>query len=127
MKKIAKHLVSLCLLFLLILPFVASAQIEPMKELDRATNLRTLGTGGEGGIVTTIDRIITIALGFLGLLFVIWVLYAGFLWMTAAGDDGKVKKARTMIIEATIGVVIILAAYAITSFIISNIRTATTG
>jgi len=56
-------------------------------------------------------------LAFLGLAFFVLVIYGGILWMTAAGNDDQVKKARQIITAAVIGLVIVLSAYAITAFI----------
>jgi len=57
-------------------------------------------------------------LGFLGIIFVVLIVYAGYLWMTAMGNADKVEQAKKTIIRATIGLVIILASYSITNFII---------
>lgn len=86
----------------------------------------TIGTG-TADIRITIARIIRVALGFLGTLALLLVLYAGFLWMTAAGDQEKVQKAKRTLAQAVIGLVIIIAAFSITSFIISSLVRATTG
>ena len=45
------------------------------------------------------------------------IIYAGVLWMTAAGNEGQVTKAKNIIITSVIGTVIIAAAYAITNFV----------
>ena len=45
------------------------------------------------------------------------IIYGGILWMTAMGKENQVEKAKNIIIQAVIGLVIVLAAYAITSFI----------
>jgi len=58
--------------------------------------------------------------GFLGLLaviFIILIIYAGYNWMTAAGDEAKVTKAKETIQRAIIGLIIIVAAYSITYFV----------
>ncbi|KKW17395.1 MAG: hypothetical protein UY58_C0004G0019 [Candidatus Magasanikbacteria bacterium GW2011_GWA2_50_22] len=65
-----------------------------------------------------IARIIRVALGFLGLLALILILYGGFLWMTSAGNEEQIGKAKKVLINATIGLVIILSAFAIVQFII---------
>lgn len=72
-----------------------------------------------------IGKIIYIILSFLGIIFVVLTVYAGFLWMTAGGNEETVKKAKKWLENAVIGIVIILAAYAITSFVISQIINAT--
>jgi ABC-type nickel/cobalt efflux system permease component RcnA len=73
-----------------------------------------------------IGKIIYIILSFLGIIFVVLTVYAGFLWMTAGGNEETVKKAKKWLENAVIGLVIILAAYAITSFVISQIIKSTT-
>ncbi len=67
-----------------------------------------------------VARIIRIFLGFLGIIFVILLMLAGFKYMTAAGNDEKVKEAVKQIRNAIIGLLIILCSYAIVSFI-SNV------
>ena len=64
-----------------------------------------------------IGQIVGVALSFVGVLFLILMIYAGVTWMTAQGNDQQVSKAKSLLINATIGLVIVFAAYAITSFI----------
>ncbi len=80
---------------------------------------------GSTGLVDTLTAIIQVLLGFLGILAVLLILWGGFIWMTAAGDDSKVDKAKKMIYSGIIGIVIIFSAYAIASFVINQISTAT--
>ena len=54
-----------------------------------------------------------------GTLFLLLMIYAGFLWMTAHGDPKKVTDAKQMIVGAIIGVVIIGSAYTITSWVLT--------
>lgn len=65
-----------------------------------------------------IGQIINIILGFLGIVLLLLILYAGFLWMTAGGDEGKVKTARQIIANSIIGLIIIVAAFAISNFVL---------
>lgn len=71
--------------------------------------------------------IIKFILGFLGIIAVIIVLYAGFKWMTAGGNEENVSEAKKMLINGVIGLIIILSAYALTNFVINQIVGATTG
>ena len=64
-----------------------------------------------------IGKIIGAGLAFIGILFFILMIYGGFLWMTARGNEQQVEKAKNLIISAVIGLVIVLSAYAITSYI----------
>lgn len=72
-----------------------------------------------GGIIKT-------ALSLLGVIFIILIIYGGYLWMTAGGNEDKVSKAQTIIRNSVIGLAIVLAAYAITFFIVQQL-TDTTG
>lgn len=80
---------------------------------------------GKADIRTTIGQIINAALGFLGVVAVVIVLIGGFKYMTAGGSDEKVADARKWIISGIIGLAIILLAYAITSFVIDRLISAT--
>jgi len=79
----------------------------------------------QGNLMTIIGNIINVALGFLGVVFLVIILYAGFLWMTAGGEEEKVKKAKSLIFQGIIGLVIIVAAYAISSFVMGSLYNAT--
>ncbi len=84
------------------------------------TNTQQLGTAsglGKASIGSIIATIIQAALGFLAAIFLVLMIIAGFQWMTASGNDAQVKKAVDTIKTAIIGLVIVLAAYAITYFI----------
>lgn len=64
-----------------------------------------------------IGSIIGIVLSFIGVLFLCLMLYGGIIWMMARGNEQEVEKAKNIIISAVFGLVIVLAAYAITAFI----------
>ncbi len=59
----------------------------------------------------------------LGTLYLAYTVYAGYLWMTAAGDDEQINTAKATLRRATLGVVIVLMAYSITRFVTSLIPT----
>jgi hypothetical protein len=69
--------------------------------------------------------VIKVLLGFLGIIAVVIILYGGFKWMTAAGNEDAVSQAKKMIGAGVIGLIIILAAFAIAQFVISAIYNAT--
>ena len=73
-------------------------------------------------IAQVIGQIIYAILGFLGIIFILLLIYGGFLRMTAQGDPGKIKTSYGIITSAVIGVVIILASYTITAFIIGQVE-----
>ena len=78
-------------------------------------------------IRVTIVRVINIFLGFLGLIAVLIVMYAGYLWMTAGGDDEQIGVAKKLLINGAIGFTIIVSAFLITSFILSRLQEAVSG
>ncbi len=61
-----------------------------------------------------VANIIKVALEFLGMIFFVLTLYAGFLWMTAGGNEEQVGKAKSLLTQAVIGLTIVLSAYSIT-------------
>jgi hypothetical protein len=77
-------------------------------------------------IQTRTGQIIGVVLSFVGVVFLIMMIYAGIMWMTAQGNDQQVTKAKELLINSIIGIVIIFAAYAITAFVgnfVSNFTT----
>lgn len=81
-----------------------------------AENLELGNTDPRDAAVSIIKVIMT----FLGIVAVLVVLWGGFKWMTAGGNEDKVAEARKLIVAGIIGLVIILSAWAITSFVITQ-------
>ena len=81
------------------------------------------GLSNSSSIAQITGKIINVVLGFLGVIFVILLIYGGFMRMTAQGDSGKVETSMKIITSAVIGVIIIIAAYTITAFVMSRIET----
>lgn len=98
-------------LLLFVLPSVAQAQPDLGLEFAAETGLTTTD------IRTTISRIINAFLGLLGIIAVLIILYAGFIWMTAGGSEEKITKAKKLLINGFIGLAIIMSSYAIVSFL----------
>ncbi|MFH1822471.1 MAG: hypothetical protein ABH830_02105 [Patescibacteria group bacterium] len=71
-------------------------------------------------------RIIRVALGFLGLIALVLIIYAGWLWMSSAGEEDKINQAKKIIKNAIIGLIIILMSFAIVSFVLNKLLEATT-
>jgi len=68
-------------------------------------------------LATKAGLIIGVILSFVGVLFLILMIYAGILWMTASGNDEQIKKAKGLLVNAAIGIIIVFSAYALTSFL----------
>lgn len=69
-----------------------------------------------------IGNLISTALLFVGVIFLVLIIYAGIMWMTSGGNEEKAGKAKKLIGAAVIGMVIIFGAYVITSFVIEQIQ-----
>lgn len=65
-----------------------------------------------------IGTMIAALLGLLGVIFLILTIYAGLLWMTAGGNADNVKKAKAILLNSVVGLVIVLSSYAIASTVI---------
>lgn len=125
LEKIGKYLsAGVITLAILVLPVVVGAievsQITtPMQQAAGG-----LATSGSNNLYTIISTSINIVLSVLGVLLVIYFLYAGWLWMSSQGDEGKIKKAKSILYQSTIGLFIIFASYAIANFVITNLANA---
>ncbi|MBI2475589.1 hypothetical protein HYV69_04185 [Candidatus Uhrbacteria bacterium] len=72
-----------------------------------------------------IGGFISVILGVVGIIFLVLSVYAGVMYMTAGGDPAKVKKAKEILTQSLIGLIIIVAAYALTQFVVDQIISAT--
>ncbi|MBT3538605.1 hypothetical protein HN481_00580 [Candidatus Parcubacteria bacterium] len=83
----------------------------------------TAGAAGlnTGDVPTIVGNIIGSALSLISVLFFILMVYGGIVWMLARGKEEQSKKALDTIIGAIIGIIIVLAAYAITNFVFSSV------
>lgn len=80
---------------------------------------------GKSNLEDSAIMVIDIFLGILSLIAVILIIYGGFVWMTSAGNQDKVQSAQDILKAATIGLVVIMASWAITLYIIRYTTLAT--
>ena len=90
-----------------------------------STSASSASLGSATDLPTLVGRGISVVLGVLGIVFVVLVVYAGFLYLTSNGEEKNVGKAKKMLTQAVIGLVIIVSAYAISGFVISALTTVT--
>lgn len=69
-----------------------------------------------------VGTLIRAVLGLVGTVFFVLMVYAGFMWMTSGGNSDRAGKARTLIIQAILGLIVIVLAWAITNFVISALQ-----
>ncbi len=84
-----------------------------LKDTASAAKLDTYGDS----VPTIAGNIIGTLLSMISVLFFVLVLYGGILWMTARGSSETTEKALNTIIAATIGIIIVIGAYALTNFV----------
>lgn len=106
----------------LTLPIAVLAQSPFERAQGDLTNVAgAAGVGQQQELPVLVGRIINIVLGFIGILLIAYFIYAGFLWMTAGGNEENVTKAKTIIKNAIIGLIITVAAFAITNFVLGSV------
>ncbi|MFH1286751.1 MAG: hypothetical protein ABII02_03295 [Candidatus Magasanikbacteria bacterium] len=75
----------------------------------------------------TLGVVIQALLSFIGVIFMALVFYGGYLWMVSRGSEDNITKARKIISSSIIGLIITLAAYSITAFVVPTLLKKTTG
>lgn len=119
----AVSLVSVLVLSLMSTPAHGQLNVAIGTQLNQAAG-PAYSTGSGKDLPSIIGNYIKVFLGFLGVIAIVLIIYAGFLWMTAGGNDDKVGEAKTIIKNAVVGLIIITLAYAITTFILGSILNA---
>lgn len=80
---------------------------------------------GSNSPIATAGKIIQVLLGLLGIIAVSIVVYGGFLWTTSGGSEEKISKAKKLLQNTVIGLIIILSAWGITTFVLNKLIGAT--
>ena len=122
MTKTLKHVVAVCAIIMVVAPaflLALDAGAQPNLGTQYAANLGLTGsanTDPRDAAVSVVKYLMT----FLAIIAVIVILIGGFRWMTAAGNEDRVAGAKKTIIAGAIGLIIILAAFAIVTFVITT-------
>jgi heme/copper-type cytochrome/quinol oxidase subunit 2 len=109
----------------------ALAQVYGSEPLDTLANVGepayTAGSAAlaRTNLAVTVATILNTVFSLLGIVFVVLFVYAGFLWMTAAGNETQIEKAKKIMTGAVIGLGIMLASYAISKFVTAELLRAT--
>jgi hypothetical protein len=128
-KKITATCVVIILTFFVLVPATEASShrgVDSLKgKLGTFGGQTGLGSSGDAELTPKIAAIINIVLGFVGVVAVIFIIYAGFRWITAGGNDEKVTEARGHIKNALIGLVVVFLAFIIVNFTVDRITRAT--
>ena len=128
MKNIKKHLLSLFILSLLVLPMVtlgATNTLDAGTVGLNAVETSNLSIGGGASPMTIATNLINLAMGFLGLIAVCIILLGGFKWMTAGGGEEKIDEAKKLMGAGVVGILIILSAWGIAKYVIGTVLNVT--
>lgn len=108
--------------FLIAFPAMAKAANDAINVLeDIGSKEGPYQNVGSTGISIIVGTVIQALLGIIGVVFLVLMLYAGFNWMIARGEEEKVEKAKDTITRALIGLIIVVGAYAIWAYIFARV------
>lgn len=117
-----KFLLSLCILSFIFIGLNAQAGFltheGPQINAEMTREAAGFNTMSMGDLIAQIFKI---ALSLLGIIFLIIMVFAGYRWMTASGNEEAITKAKEAIKRAIIGLIIIISAYAITAFVFNQL------
>ncbi len=132
-------LIKVCLLFAFVFvsfnvlmagPVLADALLE--KQIGIGTTGELGEAFGESGTVDQVRDVrivlaeaVKVFLGFMGIVFLILIVYAGVTWMTAAGQEDKVNKAKSLLVASVIGLIIVLSSFAVAKLLTDKLYMAT--
>ncbi|MFH1187264.1 MAG: hypothetical protein V1688_00190 [bacterium] len=110
--------------------FNASAQLQTelnkkLTDVGISANYDTNASQQDIALATYVGKIINYSLSMLGVIFLALLVYGGFIWMLAKGDSEEVTKSKDIIINAVIGIVVVLISYAITYYVVANLANTT--
>ncbi|HPL92874.1 MAG TPA: pilin [bacterium] len=121
MKTVKSLVLSMVMALAVFMPLAGASAISlfPSDDPTGSSMASTIGLS-DRSLPEIIASIINIVLSVLGIVLVVIIIYSGIQWMTSDGDKG-VKDAKSRLTNAVIGLVIVVAAWAITSFVVSSI------
>jgi hypothetical protein len=123
MKNFLKKIITLSALFIC---FVFNMNIVSAGDAktNAAKGLKDTATIGYGVIpfekatpAEIIGQVVGVGLSFIAVVFFLLLLYGGFTWMMARGNEQEVEKAISLIQAAVFGLIVVMAAYAVVSFL----------
>ena len=125
-KKLLKNALVFLTLLVLLSPVMVAVAVgntpaDPNYGVDQLDNLDLPQPTEENALPTIVVNLINLVLGFLALIAIVIVLIGGFEWMTAGGNDDKVKTAQNRLKYGLIGLVIIFVAYGLVTFVLKTL------
>ena len=120
--------------FLLLIQFFAFSFVSAVNSVDttgldrqEAAIMNPSGLAGNSNLATIISILISVILGFLGIVFLVLTIMAGFKWMSSQGNEDEIKQAKGSLKNSIIGLLIVIAAYTITYSVFKYLPFASNG
>lgn len=112
------------LILILVIPmmFFASAVSAQNYGLNQTAGNANYDTTGKTDVYSLVQILVNALLAILSIVFFALVTYGGIIWMKASGREEEVNRAKTMIEQAVIGLAVLMAAYAITTFVFKSLN-----
>jgi hypothetical protein len=80
---------------------------------------------GSSSLMDLISKILKFLLTFAGVVSVLSMVYGGYLYIVAAGNDETAEKGKKVLINSTIGLIVIILAYTIVTILVATITKTT--
>lgn len=128
-RSLRRLLAALSILVLLTLGTTAYAVVsnDPLTGVDRLLTGVESGAGLDHKVAEPqfiVANLVQVALSLVGIVLIILIIYGGYRWGTARGNESQVDDARGLIRDAIIGLIVIFAAFFITTFVVRVIGNA---
>lgn len=114
-----------------VLPASAQTQskgtaVDPIGSFNQTLKDSGLSETGAPEIEDSLGNVINAVLLLVGVATFALVIYAGALWILAAGDSGKVETSKKILTGSVIGLIIIFTAFITVNFVLRQLKAVTT-
>lgn len=114
-------------ILIILCPLIVKGIDLGFSKTDSAAKTAGYGATTETTLAENVGIIIKAALSFVGVIFLVLMVYAGYLWFTSRGEEEPIKKAQKIIATSVVGLAIVASAYGVTNLIVPRILERTTG
>jgi hypothetical protein len=76
-------------------------------------------TGEKGTLESVIGFLMTVLLSLVGIVFMTFLFFGGFIWITAGGNETKIDRSKSILKQGIVGLLIVFGAYALSYFLLS--------
>lgn len=84
-------------------------------------SIQNQGVNLASDVSSVSNIVVTMIFSLVGTVFFMLMIYAGIVWIQSAGREAEITRAKNMMITAVIGIIVVMASYAITNFALSKL------